>query len=227
MRSPVYSGLFQHRKKKWEIVVPDKKTEKKEKAPVQMKKGYNRPVKRERTYKMPETPPKQPVRRRPDSTVQAEPGDNTRYLSHSMKIYRLPKVDMTNEVEVADRITEYFDICTEDDMKPSVAGLALALDTDRTYLYQLRVGMRGKNKEVANLLKKACAFMEAQMNDYMQNGKINPVAGIFLMKNHFAYQDKQEVVVTPNNPLGDIDQKSIEERYAESIPEIEEYTEKE
>jgi hypothetical protein len=32
----------------------------------------------------------------------------------------------------------------------------------------------------------------------MTNGKINPVSGIFLGKNYFGYQDKQEYVVTPN-----------------------------
>lgn len=37
----------------------------------------------------------------------------------------------------------------------------------------------------------------------MLNGKINPVSGIFLMKNNFEYQDKSEVVLTPNNPFGD------------------------
>ena len=56
------------------------------------------------------------------------------------------------------------------------------------------------------------------MEDYMQNGKINPVSGIFLMKNNFGYADKQEVVLTPNNPLGE--QKStdeLEQRYLESV----------
>lgn len=48
-----------------------------------------------------------------------------------------------------------------------------------------------------------------QMENYMQNGKINPVAGIFLMKNNMDYQDKSEVVLTPNSPLGD--QKTPEE----------------
>jgi histidinol-phosphate/aromatic aminotransferase/cobyric acid decarboxylase-like protein len=32
---------------------------------------------------------------------------------------------------------------------------------------------------------------------------MNVVTGIFLGKNNFDYADKQEVVVTPNNPLGD------------------------
>ncbi len=40
----------------------------------------------------------------------------------------------------------------------------------------------------------------------------------FLMKNNFGYADKQEVVVTPNNPLGDgQDEKQLEEKYQDSV----------
>ena len=53
----------------------------------------------------------------------------------------------------------------------------------------------------------------------MQNGKINPVSGIFLMKNNFGYQDKSEVVLTPNNPLGEtIDKRTLEEKYLDALP---------
>jgi hypothetical protein len=36
----------------------------------------------------------------------------------------------------------------------------------------------------------------------MQNGKINPVAGIFLSKNWYGYKDAQEIKVEPTSPLG-------------------------
>jgi hypothetical protein len=132
----------------------------------------------------------------------------------------LGKVDLTSTEEVAQRITTYFEICAEDDMKPSVAGLALALDIDRTYLWEIRAGRKGKNPEVANTLKRAMKILDLQMVDYMQNGKINPVSGIFLMKNNFGYADKQEVILTPNSPLGDTkDTKELEERYLDSVVE--------
>ena len=52
----------------------------------------------------------------------------------------------------------------------------------------------------------------------MQNGKINPVAGIFLMKNNMGYQDKQEVVVTPNQQLGEqIPVEKLEQKYLEDV----------
>ena len=161
-------------------------------------------------------------RRRPDlsekQTVQTEPGDNRKYILHSLRLADLGKVDLTSTEEVAQRITTYFEICAEDDMKPSVAGLALALDIDRTYLWEIRAGRKGKNPEVANALKRAMKILDLQMVDYMQNGKINPVSGIFLMKNNFGYADKQEVILTPNSPLGDTkDTKELEERYLDSV----------
>ena len=56
------------------------------------------------------------------------------------------------------------------------------------------------------------------MEDYAQNGKINPVAAIFLMKNHFGYADKQEVVLTPNQQLGEqVPAEDLEKKYLEDV----------
>jgi hypothetical protein len=50
----------------------------------------------------------------------------------------------------------------------------------------------------------------------MMNGKINPVSGIFLGKNNFGYQDKQEYVLTPNQHQVSVeDVKLIESKYEE------------
>ena len=165
-------------------------------------------------------------RKRPDlsesQTVHTEPGDNRKYILHSLRLAELPKLNLTSVEEVTQRIKDYFTICAEDDMKPSVAGLALAMDIDRRRLWEIREGKQGKNSEVSDTLKKAMKILDLQMVDYMQNGKINPVSGIFLMKNNFGYADKQEVVLTPNNPLGDTkDTKELEERYIESVVEDE------
>lgn len=163
-------------------------------------------------------------RKRPDlsekQTVHTEPGDNRKYILHSLRLAELPKLNLTSVEEVTQRIKDYFTICADDDMKPSVAGLALAMDIDRRYLWEIREGRKGKNPAVADTLKKAMKILDIQMVDYMQNGKINPVSGIFLMKNNFGYADKQEVVLTPNNPLGDTkDTKELEEQYIDSVVE--------
>ena len=153
---------------------------------------------------------------------QLEPGDNRKFIQNSMRIFNLPKIDINNAEQVTERVQEYFNICGEDDVKPSVAGLALALDIDRRRLWEMREGIRGKNPEVMDTIKKAMKLLDLQMTDYMQNGKINPVSGIFLMKNNFGYADKQEVVVTPNSPMGETqDNKQLEEKYQESVIDVE------
>lgn len=149
--------------------------------------------------------------------VQTEPGDNTKYLNHSLKIAELPRIDTKNIEQLKERITRYFEICAEDDMKPSVAGLALAIGVDRRTLWKWT---QSENSDRVDTVKRAYAILDLQMNDYMQNGKINPVSGIFLMKNNFGYQDKQDVIITPNNPLGEtVDQKQLEDKYIDSVAE--------
>jgi hypothetical protein len=152
-------------------------------------------------------------------SVQTNPGDNTKYLTHNLQIASLPSIDASDEKQVEKRIYEYFYICAENDMKPSMAGMALAIGVTRETLWHWSTGDTRSGTHF-NLIKKAIQMLDSQMVDYMQNGKINPVAGIFLMKNSFGYKDQQEVVVKPEAPLGEKrDVDALREQYIESIPE--------
>ena len=51
---------------------------------------------------------------------------------------------------------------------------------------------------ITDLIKKAYFLLENLWESYMNSGKVNPVAGIFLGKNNYGYQDKTEHVITPN-----------------------------
>jgi hypothetical protein len=53
----------------------------------------------------------------------------------------------------------------------------------------------------------------------MADGKINPVAAIFLMKNNHGYKDQTDVVVTPNNPVQGMDAETARQRLTEAVPE--------
>ena len=55
----------------------------------------------------------------------------------------------------------------------------------------------------------------------MQNGKISPPNGIFLGKNNFDYKDVQDVVLTPNTPLQNIDADESRKRLTSAIPDDE------
>ena len=149
---------------------------------------------------------------------QTEPGDNAKYLSVSLKLFSLPNIDLKDPEQVEERLAEYFRIHFEADLKPTVAGMGLALNgMDRRRLWEIRTGndkAYDLPTEVSDSIKRAYKLMENLWENYMQNGKINPVSGIFLGKNNFGYQDKTEYVVTPNvNNDSDYNADDIKKRY--------------
>jgi Fe-S cluster biosynthesis and repair protein YggX len=135
-----------------------------------------------------------------------EEGDNRKYLKVSMKLMTLPDIDLHDKEQVMERLNEYFQIYADADMKPTVAGMGLALNgMDRRRLWEIKTDspstytiVNTMPSDVKDCIKKAYKLLENMMENYMQNGKINPVAGIFLSKNNFGYVDKVEHVVTPN-----------------------------
>ena len=151
-------------------------------------------------------------------SVHTNAGDNSKYIKHALTFMKWGKPDMTNLDAVRQRVTDYFDVCEANDMKPSVESLALAFGVDRKTLWSWVQGAESNYipKECRDMVKVAHTAINSMMADYMQNGKINPVSGIFLMKNNMGYADQSEVVITPNNPLGDAkNPEQIAQKYAE------------
>ena len=150
-----------------------------------------------------------------------EPGDNTKYLTHALMVRDMPPIDYTDPVQVKQRIDEYFVLCGQNDMKPSVQGFCMALKISRSTLWNWKSGAfrKGTHEEV---IVNAFSTLEALWEDYMQNGKINPMAGVFLGINNYGYRDVKQVSVNPvvieSNKTVDV--AAIEAKYAE-LPEIE------
>ena len=154
--------------------------------------------------------------------LQTEPGDNTRIVQTSMKFFDMPKVDLHDPEAIKARLGEYFQIYAEADLKPTVAGMAMALGFNRRTLWALAndqpTGGNGYKmnlpKESTDLIKKAYEILETSMENYAASGKINPVMAIFMMKNHWNYQDKTEYVLTPNQQQeSDYNAEDISKRY--------------
>lgn len=145
-----------------------------------------------------------------------EPGDNTAYTTNMLSMWNWEKPDMNDKNAVSDRIEQYFRLCSDNDSKPSVAGLAFAFGVSRKTLWAWANGVDSKTlpESSRNLIKKAYYGLNLIMEDYMQNGKINPVAGIFLMKNNLAYKDETDIIITPNTAMGEAQEADvIAERY--------------
>lgn len=161
------------------------------------------------------------------SSLMLEDGDNAKFTSMNLHFMNLPKIDLHDEKAVQDRLNEYFNFMIANDMKPSVSGMAMALGLDRRRLWEIKTGntqgsgalggLSSLPQEVTDLVKKAYQLLECLWEDYMLNGKINPMAGVFLGVNNYGYQDVKKVDVTPvlpdSNKDNDYDPDSIRERY--------------
>ena len=156
-----------------------------------------------------------------DAALNVEAGDNTKYVLLGAKLFNLPPIDLKDPAQVNNRLNEFFQIHAEADMKPTVSGMGMALGLDRRRLWEIKTGNYYANKWMKELptltvdsIKRAYEYMEILWENYMQNGKINPVSGIFLGKNNFGYQDKTEYVVTPNTHNdSDYNADDIRKRY--------------
>jgi hypothetical protein len=158
-----------------------------------------------------------------DNGLMLEKGDNAKIMSINIALFNMQDIDMTDAQAVTGRLGEYFALYEQADLKPTVAGMAIALNgmsrqTLTAIAHDRVTGSTGYKSalppEVTATIKKAYKMMENMWETYMNSGKINPVSGIFLGKNNYGYQDKTEYVLTPNTQNDfDYDAEDIRQRY--------------
>lgn len=129
-------------------------------------------------------------------------------LKHIRSIQNIakPSVQFPNTIQRA--CDEYFNLCEKDGIKPSVAGLSLALGTNRSTLLSW---VRGEvSIESADVVKNAFNLLEVFDETSLKDNKTNAVAGIFLSKNNYDYKDQVEVKRIEDR---EISNEEIEMRY--------------
>lgn len=154
----------------------------------------------------------------PASAQPEEQGTTARYLRYAMESLDLPPIDIDDPRQIEERTRAYLEHCIANDRKPTLVSWSNWLGVHRDTLNSWRRGeYRGSTH--SDYIKKIVSIMEEIAVDMFQNGKINPAAGIFLLKNFYGYKDVQDVVLTPNQPLGgDVDPVDVAQKYAE-LPE--------
>ena len=151
---------------------------------------------------------------------QPEDGSNAKYTKIIMQLNSFPDINLSDDNQVRQRIVDYFALCAEHDFKPTVSSLAAVLGLHRRELYGLINNDTVRFNNVISrtstyshsLIKKAYGSMEQLWESYMLNGKINPVSGIFLGKNHYGYVDKVDYVVQAKPTMSEDD---LLDRYLE------------
>lgn len=152
-------------------------------------------------------------RSRPDKSEfmspHCEPGEISRMLSQAVTISNWPEIDSNDAQQVIHRIRQYHQYCIDNDIKPDMSGMALAIGVSRKTLWAWENGHESdKPQAVRNAIKKGREINENILVTMMQNGRINPIPALFLLKNNHGYKDQQDIIITPNSPL---DGKSEEE----------------
>ena len=164
-----------------------------------------------------------PKRKRPDRTEALSPhyekGDMSRMIQNALDLSMMGKVDMHDPQAVDQRVNEAFMYMIDHDMKPTIESIALAFGTNRTTLWRWREGVDSDlPTESRNAIKRAYSLTNQLLTQTMADGRINPIPAIFLLKNNFGYKDQTDVVVTPNNPLQDLDEDQARKRIMDAIP---------
>lgn len=162
-------------------------------------------------------------RKRPDRTEaltpKYEPGEISQMLTDAMNLSNMGEVDMYDPEQVERRVMACLQYMVEHEMKPTVESMALAFNTNRTQLWRWKEGVESSLPERSrNAIKKGYSIMNQMMTQTMANGKINPVAAIFLLKNNHGYKDQTDVVVTPNNPYQAASDDELKGKYLTDIP---------
>ena len=136
-----------------------------------------------------------------DAVISTLPGDSARYASLLLQIASWPKVDRADISAPELRFEEYVRFCAENDLKIGNQVCYLALGITKDNVYDCENG-RGQGMSHYEFIKKIKAFCAANREMLMQDGKVWAPTGMFWQKNYDGLKDVQDVVVTPNNPMG-------------------------
>jgi len=126
-------------------------------------------------------------------------------------------LDYNDVAEMERRFNRYLQLCAEWDMKIGNQAAYAAIGIDKGTAWEWENRNLG-NPARTDFIKKVRQFCAMYREGLMEDGKVNPVTGIFWQKNYDGMKDQQEVVLTPNtSPLGEQkDAEALRQKYLEN-----------
>ena len=137
-----------------------------------------------------------------DNGVNLQQGDASKYAKILLELASWEKVDKTSVPALEHRFLEYINYCAENDIKlgNQVCYIALGISKDDVYNWEHGRSMTSAHCDFIKKIKSICA---GNREFLMQDGKINPITGIFWQKNYDGLRDTQNIEISGNKPLGD------------------------
>lgn len=146
---------------------------------------------------------------------------NAKRIRFMLEILPKEPLDCNDVAEMERRFDRYLRLCSEWGMKigNQAAYAAIGIDAATAYEWVTRRTANPARYDFVKKVKQVCALYREGL---MEDGKVNPVTGIFWQKNYDGLKDQQEVVLTPNNPLGEAQNaEQLKQKYLESAEIVE------
>lgn len=152
-----------------------------------------------------------------DNNPQLPEGYNTRKIKFMQMIIPTEPLDYDDVAEMDRRFKRYLELCALYDMKVGNQAAYTAIGIDKGIAWEWTHRSLG-NPARTDFIKKVQQICAVYREGLMEDGKVNPVTGIFWQKNYDGLKDQQEVVLTPNtNPLGEQkDAEALKQKYLEN-----------
>lgn len=141
----------------------------------------------------------------------------SKLLTEVLVEYHKPKVK--DDKELAERIDDYFRRCAQNGQVPTVEEMCLCTGYSQDTVWDWEHGRNhGFSTETSALIKKAKHVLKTFDAKLVIAGKMNFLAYCFRAKNYYGMVDKQEYILTPQQPLGDAQtQKALEDKLNDII----------
>lgn len=118
-------------------------------------------------------------------------------LSCNMEIYKLGKLGKpTSKADMEKRISQYFQICTDFELNPTVEGLALALNYERRSLWNIAAGRNSLPYQEIVLAAKD--FICNYDSILATSNKLNSQIYAFRSKNFYGMKDQVQIEAISN-----------------------------
>ena len=141
---------------------------------------------------------------------------NANYIIHAKRLSELPRIALSDPEDIRNRVDFYYQLCATDGVRPNLPGLALAFGLTRTGLMNA-MSDRRMTREAAQELGRGIAMMDEILSGMVLDGRVMPVAAIYLMNNWLGYKNASEVTTRTETIETNVDQKALEQKYRSVI----------
>ena len=137
---------------------------------------------------------------------------NANYIVHAKRLSDLPRIALSDPEAIRERVDWYYQLCMTDGVRPNLPGFALAFGLTRTGLMNA-LSDRRMTRDCAEELGRGIAMLDEIMSALTLDGRIMPVASIYLMNNWLGYKNASEVTTRTEQVETSVDQKALEQKY--------------